>query len=102
MTSPDGIGFRRLEKWVRTWSRKKDCEFVGILRGLPYLTSFNNIMLWFACNLFTGYKDNYAKQAEEVDQWKSWTTTLLCYIMLFYDPISFPKKTFPTERNEAK
>ena len=65
MISPEGIGFRRLEKWVRIWSRKKDCEFVGILRDLPYLTSFNNIMLWFACNLFTAYKDNYAKQAGE-------------------------------------
>ena len=58
MTSPDRIGFRRLQKLVRIWSINKDCEFVGILRGLTYLTSFYNIMLWFACNFLTGYKDN--------------------------------------------
>ena len=88
MISPDGIGFRRLEKWVRIWSRKKDCEFVGILRGLPYLTSFYNIMLWFACNLFTGYKDNYAKQAEEerLKSMLSWPMKILNHYppMLYY------------------
>ena len=64
-------------------------------------------MLWFACNLFTGYKDNYAKQAGEerlkpmlIDQWKSWTTTVLRYVIL--RPYKFSKKTFPTEGNEAK
>ena len=109
MISPGRIGSRCLEKWVRTRSGNKDCEFVGILRGLPYLTSFYNITMWFVCNLFTGYKDNYAKQAGEERlkpmliwpmSWKSWTTTLLRYVIL--RPHKFSKKTFPSERNEAK
>ena len=104
MISPDRIGFRRLEKWVRIWSRKKDCEFVGILRGLPYLTSFNNIMLWFACNLFTGYKDNYAKQAgeERLKPMLSWEMVILnhypptlCYsttLQVFQKNVSYRRK----------
>ena len=104
MISPEGIGFRRLQKWVRIWSRNKDCEFVGILRGLPCLTSFYNIMLWFASNLFTGYKDNYAKQAgeERLKPMLSWPMEILnhylntlCYsttLQVFQKKVSYRRK----------
>ena len=141
MTSPDRIGFRRLQKWVRIWSINKDCEFLGIIvnfkqanvnvnsrrfgiimhdtilnceflrivRGLTYLTSFYNNMLWFLCNFFTGYKDNYAKQAGKgrLKPMISWPMEILNhypptlhYVIL--RPYKFSKRKFSTKRNEAK
>ena len=57
-------------------------------------------MLWFTCNLFTGYKDSYAKQAgeERLKPMLSWPMEILnhypptLYYVIFHDPTSFPKK----------
>ena len=83
--------------------QKKDCEFVGILCGLPYLTSSYNIMLWFDLRVTktTGWRrkvKTYVKLTNENLE------PLPSYVMLFYDPRSFPKEKryLPKEMKPSK
>ena len=58
MTSPDRIGFRRLQKWVRIWSINKDCEFLGIIvnfKGYYLALPISQVFIISCCDLFVTF-----------------------------------------------
>ena len=66
-------------------------------------------MLWFVCNLFKGYKDNYAKQAgeERLKLMLSWPMKILNHYpptLCYSRPYKFSKKKrfLPKEMKPSK